>query len=185
MTDLPALADAAVEVVGDAHDDGHRQERAEQPVDGEGHEGQLEDVEAHVAPELRIGDTEVHAVAQEEPFVPSGRRPSAEQHRRPQRRREPQRARPAVDQDVDGPERALFGDRRAEGGGEAVGDHEVDPHKSEHTRHEHERQADLRPQQLQPDGVEPHRIEPQVVRVQARGAPSGHDRDGGQEHREA
>ena len=63
-------AHRSVEVVRQCGDDQHYHEGCECPADHVAQKRELEDVEPDVSAELRIGDSELLAVDEEQPFLP-------------------------------------------------------------------------------------------------------------------
>jgi hypothetical protein len=148
-------AEAAVAVVtGEGHE-GHHDEGAEEPVDHEGDERQLEDVEADIAAELGIGNTEVHPVSEQDPVPPVTAHASTDELRGQDGGEQAGEGRPAVEEGVDGLERVLFRSGRAEAGSQTVGDEQVEPHEPERQADEEHKQADLGAQQAFPNAGEP------------------------------
>ena len=176
---LPRLLepDAAVHVVGDGGDEEREQDDVEQPVHGVGVERQLEDVEAEVPTELRIGYAEADAVREKDPLLPLVGGPGADRKGEQQRHREANEPGPLPRRGVIASQHVLFGAARALGGRQPVGDRQVAVEQDEEDGDEDQRQHDPGEDHRPPDIGLGERVEPQVVGVEAGSAPQRHQHD--------
>ncbi len=165
--------DAAVEVVGDGRDEQHDHEAGEQPVDDEPDERQLEDVEADVLAELRVGLVEVDPVREQDPLLPLRRDPDPRDEREEHGHRDPDAAGVALGGLAVPGDHLVFGRHRPDPQArrEPVGDHEVDEHDHEEHDREHQRRDDLGEEELAPGALLTERVEPEEVGVEAGEAP--------------
>ena len=62
---------SAVEIVGDSRNDEDNYKGSEEPIDEELDEWKLEDVEPDVDVELRVFDSEIFPVSEENPILPA------------------------------------------------------------------------------------------------------------------
>ena len=174
-------ADPAVHVVGDGGDEEGEQDDVEQPVDDVGEERQLEDVEPHVVAEPEgvdgIDGTEVHAVGQQEPFLPLIGGAGADRQSEQQRHAEAHQAGPLPERVVIARQHVLLGAARALGGSHPVGDREVPVEEGEQHCDEDERQHDPGDDDRAPDIGLAQGVEPEEVRVEAGGAAQRHQHD--------
>ena len=162
-----ADADRSVEVVRDRGDDQHDHKSREGPADHIAQERQLEDVEPDVGTELGIGDPELLAVDEEQPFLPLAGHPRRGEQRKEERNDRAQQEVTPPDGGVVPGDQLLFGAGRSVRGSAAIRDEEVQPHQHEEERAEYQRQDDLGTEHLAPDRGTVERIEPQVVGVEA------------------
>jgi hypothetical protein len=167
--------DAAVEVVGHRGHEQDDDEGGEGPLEDEAEEGQGEDVEAEVGPELRVGlPAEGNAVAKEDPGVPL-RGEAAGGH--DGQKRGDAEAHPAgvgADELAVPLDQLLFRPGGAEAGLEAVGDDQVAEDEEEEDDGEDGRGERLGQQQPPPHVGVTELLEPQVVGVEPGDPPQAH-----------
>ena len=162
---------ATVEVVGDRGDDEDDDDRGEQPSHDEPPERQLEDEEADVAPELRIGNVEGHVIAEEDPLVPVTRGAGPGDESEESGDGDAHQAAACADHLVIPLDDLLLGPQRPERGSDPVRDPEVHVHEHEEQGGEHDAKAELGPEHAAPHARQLQLSEPEVVGVEARDTP--------------
>ncbi len=169
--------DPPVEVVEHHRDrQGHDQD-GQRPVHDEGHERQVEDVEADVLVELGVRHVEAPAVAEEDPVVPLSDGPRSPDQR--QHEGEAYVDPPGVGAHellVATHQLVLLGQHDV-ATGDAVADHEVHPQDGKEDRPEDAEEAELDRQERREDVVQVHGGEPQAVGVETGQGSQRHQED--------
>ncbi len=158
-------ADAAVQVVGQGRDHHHRHQQVEQPAQGDVDQRELEDVEADVEGEDRVGEAEVLLPEVEEDVVAPARHAQSDEQGQ---RQGPQQADPAGPALGPAPETGhqllLLGQILGEEAGcEAIGQVEVDPDQQPGEQHPAGAEGQAGRPAPGPDRGETDRVEPEIV----------------------
>ena len=173
----PLGLDPPVEVVEHDGDGQRHDEDGQRPVDDEGQEGQLEDVEADVLVELGVRDIEVAAVAEQDPVVPLADRPRRADEGQDERQGDVDPARVGPHELLVPAHQLVLLGQHDVVARDAVAHHEVHPQHGEEDRPEHTEEPELDEEQRREDVVVADRGEPEAVGVEAGQRTQRHQQD--------
>ena len=159
-------ADTAIQVVRDDREDEDDDEGGERPIDHIGQERQLEEIEADVGAELRVGDPEVLTVDEQQPLFPLRLHTGGGEQGEEKRHHRAHQPRTAGDEIVVAGEEFLLRAGYSSLRRRAVGEEEVEPQQGEEHPEEDEGQDDLGAQHRAPHIGSVERVEPEEVGVE-------------------
>ena len=164
-------ADAAIQVVRNDREDEDDDEGGERPIDHIGQERQLEEIEADVGAELRVGDPEVLTVDEQQPLFPLRLHTGGGEQGEEERHHRAHQPGTAGDEIVVAGEEFLLRAGYSSLRRRAVGEEEVEPQQGEEHPEEDEGQDDLGAQHRAPHIGSVERVEPEEVGVEPRDSP--------------
>ena len=159
-------ADAAIQVVRNDREDEDDDEGGERPIDHIGQERQLEEIEADVGAELRVGNPEVLTVDEQQPLFPLRLHTGGGEQGEEERHHSANQPGAAGDEIVVAGEEFLLRARHSSLWRRAVGEKEIEPQQGEEHPEEDEGQDDLGAQHRAPHIGSVERVEPEEVGIE-------------------